>query len=58
MAFQILFMMIKREVFTTIMQKFPHLKYKPDLRTGIENSNMAYDFFPVQAETNVKAKTK
>jgi len=41
------FMMIKREVFTTIMQKFPQLKYKPDLRTGIENSQNAYDFFPV-----------
>jgi hypothetical protein len=41
------FMMIKREVFTTIMNKFPHLKYKPDLRTGIEGSNNAYDFFPV-----------
>jgi hypothetical protein len=41
------FMLIKREVFTTIMQKFPHLKYKPDLRTGIENSEMAFDFFPV-----------
>jgi hypothetical protein len=40
------FMMIKRrEVFTTIMQKFPHLKYKPDLRTGIEGSEMRYDFF-------------
>ena len=41
------FMLIRREVFTTIMQKFPHLKYKPDLRTGIEGSDMAYDFFPV-----------
>ena len=41
------FMLIKREVFTTIMQKFPHLKYKPDLRTGIENSQNAFDFFPV-----------
>jgi hypothetical protein len=41
------FMMIRREVFTTIMQKNPHLKYKPDLRTGIENSEMAFDFFPV-----------
>ena len=41
------FMMIRREVFTTIMQKFPHLKYKPDLRTGIENSQNAFDFFPV-----------
>ena len=41
------FMMIKREVFTTIMQKFPNLKYKPDLRTGIENSQNAFDFFPV-----------
>jgi hypothetical protein len=41
------FMMIKRNVFTTIMDKFPQLKYKPDLRTGIENSNNAYDFFPV-----------
>jgi hypothetical protein len=41
------FMMIKREVFTTIMDKFPNLKYKPDLRTGIENSQNAYDFFPV-----------
>ena len=41
------FMMIKREVFTTIMNKFPHLKYKPDLRTGIENSQNAFDFFPV-----------
>ena len=41
------FMLIKREVFTTIMQKFPHLKYKPDLRTGIEGSDNAYDFFPV-----------
>jgi hypothetical protein len=41
------FMMIKRNVFTTIMNKNPHLKYKPDLRTGIEGSDMAYDFFPV-----------
>jgi hypothetical protein len=41
------FMMIKREVFTTIMDKFPNLKYKPDLRTGIENSQNAFDFFPV-----------
>ena len=41
------FMLIKREVFTTIMQKNPHLKYKPDLRTGIENSDNAFDFFPV-----------
>jgi len=41
------FMMIKREVFTTIMNKNPHLKYKPDLRTGIEGSDNAYDFFPV-----------
>jgi hypothetical protein len=41
------FMMIKREVFTTIMNKNPQLKYKPDLRTGIENSQNAYDFFPV-----------
>jgi hypothetical protein len=41
------FMMIRREVFTTIMDKFPNLKYKPDLRTGIENSQNAYDFFPV-----------
>jgi hypothetical protein len=41
------FMLIKREVFTTIMDKFPHLKYKPDLRTGIEESDNAYDFFPV-----------
>ena len=41
------FMMIRREVFTNIMQKFPHLKYKPDLRTGIENSENAFDFFPV-----------
>ena len=41
------FMMIKREVFTTIMDKFPNLKYKPDLRTGIEGSDNAYDFFPV-----------
>ena len=41
------FMMIRRGVFTTIMQKFPHLKYKPDLRTGIENSQNAFDFFPV-----------
>jgi hypothetical protein len=41
------FMMIKREVFTTIMDKNPHLKYKPDLRTGIEGSDNAYDFFPV-----------
>jgi len=41
------FMMIKREVFTTIMDKFPNLKYKPDLRTGIEGSSNAYDFFPV-----------
>jgi len=41
------FMMIKREVFTTIMDKNPQLKYKPDLRTGIENSQNAYDFFPV-----------
>jgi hypothetical protein len=41
------FMMIKREVFTTIMQKFPNLKYKPDLRTGIEGSDNAFDFFPV-----------
>ena len=41
------FMMIRREVFTTIMQKFPHLKYKPDLRTGIEGSQNAFDFFPV-----------
>jgi hypothetical protein len=40
-------MMIKREVFTTIMNKNPQLKYKPDLRTGIENSQNAYDFFPV-----------
>ena len=39
--------MIKREVFTTIMDKHPHLKYKPDLRTGIEGSSNAYDFFPV-----------
>jgi len=41
------FMMIRREVFTTIMNKNPQLKYKPDLRTGIENSQNAYDFFPV-----------
>jgi hypothetical protein len=41
------FMMISVEVFTTIMQKNPHLKYKPDLRTGIEGSDNAYDFFPV-----------
>jgi hypothetical protein len=41
------FMMIKREVFTTIMNKNPQLKYKPDLRTGIENSQNAFDFFPV-----------
>jgi len=41
------FMLIKREVFTTIMDKNPQLKYKPDLRTGIENSQNAYDFFPV-----------
>jgi hypothetical protein len=41
------FMMIKREVFTTIMDKNPQLKYKPDLRTGIEGSDNAYDFFPV-----------
>ena len=41
------FMMIKREVFTTIMEKFPNLKYKPDLRTGIEGSQNAFDFFPV-----------
>jgi len=41
------FMMIKREVFTAIMSKFPNLKYKPDLRTGIEGSDNAYDFFPV-----------
>jgi hypothetical protein len=41
------FMMIRREVFTTIMDKNPQLKYKPDLRTGIENSENAFDFFPV-----------
>jgi hypothetical protein len=41
------FMLIKREVFTTIMDKNPQLKYKPDLRTGIENSQNAFDFFPV-----------
>ena len=41
------FMLIKREVFTTIMNKNTHLKYKPDLRTGIEGSENAYDFFPV-----------
>jgi hypothetical protein len=41
------FMMIKRNVFTTIMDKFPNLKYKPDLRTGIEGSSNAFDFFPV-----------
>jgi hypothetical protein len=41
------FMMIRREVFTTIIDKNPQLKYKPDLRTGIENSQNAYDFFPV-----------
>ncbi len=41
------FMMIKREVFTTIIDKNPHLKYKPDLRTGIEGSDNAFDFFPV-----------
>jgi hypothetical protein len=41
------FMLIKRKVFTTIMNKNPHLKYKPDLRTGIEGSDNAYDFFPV-----------
>jgi hypothetical protein len=41
------FMMIKKEVFTTMMNKFPHLKYLPDLRSGIENSSNAYDFFPV-----------
>ena len=41
------FMMIKRNVFTNIMNKNPHLKYKPDLRTGIENSQNAFDFFPV-----------
>jgi hypothetical protein len=41
------FMMIRREVFTTIMDKNPQLKYKPDLRTGIENSQNAFDFFPV-----------
>jgi hypothetical protein len=40
-------MLIKREVFTTIINKNPQLKYKPDLRTGIENSQNAYDFFPV-----------
>jgi hypothetical protein len=43
------FMMIRREVFTTIMQKFPHLKYKPDLRTGIEGSDNAFDFFLLAA---------
>jgi hypothetical protein len=41
------FMMIKRNVFTTIIDKNPQLKYKPDLRTGIENSQNAFDFFPV-----------
>ena len=41
------FMMIRREVFTTIINKNPQLKYKPDLRTGIENSENAFDFFPV-----------
>jgi len=41
------FMMIRREVFTKIMDKNPNLKYKPDLRTGIEGSDNAYDFFPV-----------
>jgi hypothetical protein len=41
------FMMIRKEVFTTIIDKFPNLKYKPDLRTGIENSQNAFDFFPV-----------
>ncbi len=41
------FMLIKREVFTTIINKNPQLKYKPDLRTGIEGSDNAYDFFPV-----------
>jgi hypothetical protein len=41
------FMMIRREVFTTIIDKFPNLNYKPDLRTGIENSQNAFDFFPV-----------
>jgi hypothetical protein len=41
------FMMIKREVFTTIMNKNPHLKYIPDFRSGLEESDNAYDFFPV-----------
>jgi hypothetical protein len=40
-------MMINRKVFTSIIDKFPNLKYKPDLRTGIENSQNAFDFFPV-----------
>jgi hypothetical protein len=41
------FMMIKRNVFTTIIDKFPHLKYFPDSRSGIDGSDNAYDFFPV-----------
>lgn len=41
------FMLIKKEVFTTIMNKFQNLKYTPDLRSGIEGSDNAYDFFPV-----------
>ena len=41
------FMMIRREVFITLMNKFPNLKYTPDARTGIEGSEFAYNFFPV-----------
>lgn len=41
------FMMIKREVFTKIKKNNPELKYKPDLRSGIEESDNAYNFFPV-----------
>jgi hypothetical protein len=48
------FMMIRREVFTTIMQKFPHLKYKPDLRTGIENSQITHLIFSLLEFTKRK----
>ena len=52
------FMMIQREVFITIMQKFPHLKYKPDLRSGIEGSEVAYDFFPVGCYKEKNGETR
>ena len=41
------FMLIKREVFIKMIEKYPERKYFPDKRTGIENSENAYDFFSV-----------